>query len=113
MKTLTYIVLVLLCGTLTYAGDPKPSKEMQKILDERFAAPATLRTGGLKKMHYQDLVELEKLATFEKYRVPHPAGSDIVKCEIWRSKQTGGYLILKIGGEGGPLEVYGVGTPKK
>ncbi len=113
MKTFTYIVLVLLFGTLTYAGDTKPSREMQKILNERFTPPSTLRTGGLQKMHYQDLVEIEKLAIFEKYRVPRPAGSDTAKYEIWRSKGTGGYLIIKAGGEGGLLEVYGVGMPKK
>ncbi len=96
-----------------YAADAKPSKEMQKILDERFTASSVSHTSGLQKLHYQDLSEIEKLATFEKYRVPHPTGLDIVEYDIWRSEQTGGYLILKTGGEGGILEVYGVGVPKK
>jgi hypothetical protein len=113
MKIFTGIALALLLATITYAGDPKPSRDMQKILNERFTATAALPTSGLQKLHYQDLVEIDKLATFEKYRVPHPDGADVVKYEIWRSKQTGGYLILKSGGEGGLLEVYGVGTPKK
>jgi hypothetical protein len=113
MKTLIYIALILFCGSVTYANDQKPSKGMQKILDERFSGPSPVCTDGLKKLHYQDLEEINKLTTFEKYRVPHPIGFDIIEYEIWRSIRTGGYLILKTGGEGGLLEVYGVGVPQK
>jgi len=111
MKTFICIALILFCGSVTYANDQKPSKDMQKILDERLSGPSQLRTDGLKKLHYQDLEEINKLTEFEKYRVPHPTGNDIIEYEIWRSTQTGGYLILKTGGEAGLLDVYGVGTP--
>jgi hypothetical protein len=113
MKTLICIALILFCGSVTYANDQKPSKDMQKILDERLSGPSRLSTDGLKKLHHEDLEEISKLTIFEKYRVPHPIGNDIIEYEIWRSIQTGGYLILKTGGEGGLLEVYGVGVPQK
>jgi hypothetical protein len=113
MKALIYIALILFYGAVVHASDQKPSKEMQKILDLRFSQPSELGTGGLKKLHFQDLEEISKLATFEKYRVPNrPEGLDIIEYQIWRSTQTGAYLILKTGGEAGLLEVYGVGLPK-
>jgi len=45
--------------------------------------------------------------------VPHAEGLDIIGYEIWRSTETGAYLILKVGGEAGYREVYGVGLPQK
>jgi hypothetical protein len=113
MKTLICIALVLFCGTFIYASDQKPSKDMQKILDLRFGESSRLGTGGLKKLRYQDLEEISKLTTFEKYRVPHSEGLDIIEYEIWRSTETGAYLILKVGGEAGLREVYGVGLSQK
>jgi L-amino acid N-acyltransferase YncA len=68
MKALIYIALILFYGAVVHASDQKPSKEMQKILDLRFSQPSELGTGGLKKLHFQDLEEISKLATFEKYR---------------------------------------------
>ena len=86
---------------------------MRKILNLRFSSPTILGTSGLKKLHYQDLEEIGKLTKFEKYRVPHAHGADIIEYEIWRSAETGAYLILRTGGEAGLLEVYGVGMLKK
>jgi len=86
---------------------------MQKILDLRFSGPSRLGTSGLKKLHYKDLEEISKLTTFEKYRLPHGLGFDIIEYEIWRATGTGAYRILKTGGAVGLLEVYGVGTPQK
>jgi len=113
MRILICIALVVFCGTFTYASDQKLSKDMQKIVDLRFGEASRLGTGGLKKLHYQDLEEISKLATFEKYRVPHAEGLDIIEYEIWRATGTGAYLIIKTGGEAGLLEVYGVGIPQK
>src|SRR6266850_2171568 len=114
MKVLTAIATILLSATLTYAEQDKaPSKEMQEILDERSAVHSQLRTSGLKKLHYEDLQELDKLVKFEKYKVPHPIAADSIEYEVWRSIETGSYIILKTGGEQGLLEVYGVGVPKK
>ena len=63
---------------VAHANNTKPSKEMQKIHDERFAAPSM--TSGLKERRYDDLVDIEKLATFEKYRILHPPRiSDIIE----------------------------------
>ena len=113
MKVPIAVAAILLNTFLTFAEQEKaPSKEMQTILDERSSGRLQLRTDGLKKLHYEDLQELDKLAKFEKYKVPHPIGADYVHYEIWRSIETGNYLILKTGGEQGLLEVYGVGVPK-
>lgn len=111
MKVLIVIAATLLRASLTLAGEQNtPSKQMRQILAARFDGQVQLRTNGLKRLRYEDLKEIEKLANFEKYLVPHSGGSDLFQYEIWRSKDTGSYLVVKTGGEAGVLEVYGVGA---
>jgi hypothetical protein len=111
MKIFTSISAVLMGAAIIYAGEQEaPTRQIHKILADRFDRQMELRTNGLKRLRFEDLQEIEKLVKFEKYQVPHPPGADYVQYEIWRSVATGNYLILKSGGEAGRLDVYGVGV---
>ena len=114
-KHLAMATAILVCGAMVFAkGEPAPSKEMSKIVAERFGAQAhSSPVQGLKRLHFDDIAEIEKLAKFEKYRIPHRFGLDVIEYEIWRSSETGAYLILMTGGEMGLLEVFGVGVPQQ
>jgi hypothetical protein len=114
-RLFSLIIAGIFLGLTMYAADeaqPSRSTAMQKILEQRKAG-FELKTDGLKKLHYEDLKEVEKLTKFEKYRLPPPVGSDVFSYEVWRAPETDCYLIIKTGGEAGVLEVYGVGCLEK
>src|SRR4051812_658261 len=112
MKFIGSFLVALLGLSTTYADQqPAPSKEMRAIVAERFAAGPNLSTNGLKQLRFDDLPQIEKLVRFEKYLVPGgPFVADAIEYEIWRSIDTGGYLVLHYGGEDGIREVHGVGV---
>lgn len=113
MKTFVVFAAAMLFAAVVTAEEGQvPSSEMREIIQERFHGEG-LDSTGLKKLRYEDLEQIDKLTRFEKYMVPHPIGADIVEHEVWRSLQTGAYLIVETGGEGGLLNVYGVAMPKQ
>jgi len=114
-RLFSLIITGIFPGLTMYAADeaqPSRSTEMQKIIEQRKAG-FELKTDGLKKLHYEDLKEVEKLTKFEKYRLPPPVGLDFFSYEVWRAPESDCYLIIKTGGEAGVLEVYRVGCLEK
>ena len=114
-----YIFLLFVWGitnnTATANDKPSvggPSPEIEQIVKERAMSRFTLSTKGLKPLNldWYTLDEVKKLTRFEYYDLPVAIGSDHYRYSIWRSVESGAFLIVKYGGIAGIFEVYGVGT---